>query len=133
MLAFTNFLAAKDAGGASGGIWGNFGESGGTITNPALGSLGNQSGGSFFQKFIPAAINLAFVIGAIIFVFMLITGGIQWISSGGEKTALESARSRITNALVGLIILFAAYAVLNFVGRFFGINILTLDIGSLAI
>jgi TRAP-type C4-dicarboxylate transport system permease small subunit len=102
------------------------------ITNPVLGPTGNQSGISFLQKFIPAAINLAFVAAAVIFLFMLIFGAIQWISSGGDKQALESARGRITSALIGIVILFALFAILNLISNFFGgVPILNLSIPSL--
>jgi len=64
---------------------------------------------------------------------MLITGAIQWISSGGDKQALESARNKISNALVGIVILFAVFAIINLIETFFGINIMTLDMGALVI
>jgi hypothetical protein len=105
------------------------------ITNPVIGSLGTpgDSGGIFLSKGIPAAVGLAFVIGALVFFFMLVLGAIQWISSGGDKQALEGARGRITSALVGLVLLFAALAIIKFIEAFFNINILTLDIGPLKI
>jgi hypothetical protein len=103
------------------------------IKNPVLGTLGNMSGESFFQKIVPAAITLAFIIGALIFFFMLIVGAIKWISSSGDKQALESARGTITSALIGIIILFATFAIIRLIEHFFGIKILTLDIGSLVI
>ena len=106
---------------------------GGAITNPILGQPGGQTGEGFFQKFIPAAIGLAFVVGVLVFLFVLVTGAIQWISSGGDKQALESARGKISNALIGLVILFATFAVIQLIETFFGINILTLDIGPLKI
>jgi len=105
------------------------------ITNPALGGLGSggTTGVSFFQKFVPAVVTFAFIIGSLIFLFIFITGAIQWISSGGDKQALEGARGKITNALVGLVILFATFAVIKLIETFFGIPILTLDIGGLVI
>lgn len=105
----------------------------GSITNPVIGGLGNQSGASFFSKAIPSAIGLAFLIGSIIFFFMLVIGAIQWISSGGDKQALEGARSKISNALIGIVLLFAAFAIVSLIQKFFGIQILTLDIGPLII
>jgi hypothetical protein len=104
----------------------------GTISNPALGSLGNESGTSFLQKFIPAAVTVVFVIGILIFFFMLIFGAIRWISSGGDKTALEGARGTITSALIGLVILFAAFAIIKLIQTFFGISILNLTLPTLA-
>lgn len=103
------------------------------ITNPALGNLGGQSGESFFAKAIPAAIGVLFVIGTLIFFATLVLGAINWISSGGDKQRLEGARDRISSALIGLVILFAAFAIVNLIETFFHISILTLDIGPLVI
>lgn len=105
-----------------------------TVTNPVLGpGLQGKSGIGFFQSFIPAAIGLAFVIGSLIFFFILVIGAIQWITSGGDKAGIEAARGKISNALIGLAILFSAFAVVMVIEIFFGVNILTLDIGPLII
>lgn len=103
------------------------------ITNPVLGNVGNQSGLSFFQSFLPGAVGLAFVVGTLIFFFMIIIGAIQWISSGGDKQALEGARGKLTNAVIGIIILFASFALIKLIEGFFKVHILTLDIGPLVI
>jgi hypothetical protein len=108
----------------------------GSINNPVLpGLIGDPrtSGGEFFASAIPAAIGLAFVVGALIFFAMLIWGAIQWISSGGDKQALEGARGRVSNALIGIVLLFAAFAIIRVIETFFHISILTLDISSLII
>lgn len=106
----------------------------GEITNPALGpGLQGKTGIGFFQAFLPQLLTLGFVIGTVIFFFILIIGAIQWITSGGDKTAMEGARGKITNAVVGLVILFCIFAILKLIENFFGISILTLDIGSLEI
>ena len=111
---------------------------GGEIGNPALGPslqglLSSEGGSAFFSTFLPRALTLAFIIGSLIFFAMFVIGAIQWISSGGDKQALEAARGRITNALIGLVLLFVALAIIKFIESFFGINILTLDIGILKI
>jgi len=100
------------------------------INNPALGNLGRLSGEEFFAKLIPALIGLGFVVGAIIFVFMLVYGAILWISSGGDKMRMESARSKIANALIGIVILFGFFAILNLVSCFFGIGIGRISVGE---
>ncbi len=105
----------------------------GGITNPALGSLGVNTGVSFFQKLIPSLVGLAFVVGIIIFFFMLLISAIQWISSGGDKANVEAARGRLTQALIGIVVLFSVFAIIMFIERFFGISILALDIGPLII
>ncbi len=109
------------------------------IGNPALGPtlqgfLGLPNDGTaFFSNLLPRVTALAFIIGVLIFFFMFIWGAITWISSGGDKQALESARGRITSALTGLVVLFVALAIIKFVERFFGISILTLDFDPLMI
>jgi hypothetical protein len=102
------------------------------ITNPVV-TTNATSGLSFFQQLIPNIITLAFVIGTIIFFFMLIMGAIQWMSSGGDKAALEAARGRITSALIGLVLLFSALAIVSLIEAFFHIDILSIDITNLFI
>jgi hypothetical protein len=104
------------------------------IHNSALPpTLQSMSGLQYLQKMLPNLIGLAFIIGSIIFFFMLLMGAIQWISSGGDKGKLESARGRITSAIIGIVLLLASFAIIKIIETFFGVNILTLDIGSLII
>jgi hypothetical protein len=104
------------------------------ITNPALGSdLKGKSGVSFFQTFIPNLVGLAFVIGALVFFFVMVIAAIQWITSGGDKQALESARGKLTNAIIGFVILLLLFVILKVIQDFFGLDILSLDIGPLKI
>ena len=105
-----------------------------SITNPALGpSLQTKTGVDFFQDLIPRMVGLAFLVGVLVFFFIMITGAIQWITSGGDKAGIESARGKITNAIVGVVILLSLFALLKVIEDFFGINILALDIGPLMI
>jgi len=100
------------------------------ITNPVLSTI-NTSGSAavpFLQRAIPAAIEILFVVGAVVFFFMLVIGAIQWIASGGDKGAIEAARGKIVNAIIGIVILFAVFAVVTLIGKFFNVNLLNLTI-----
>lgn len=57
---------------------------------------------------------LLFVVGALA-VIMIIVGGLRYVVSGGNTTAVTAARNTILYALVGLIIAFLAFAAINFV------------------
>ena len=103
------------------------------LGNPVLGDLGNLSGSQFFQGFLRGLVNFGLIVGAVIFLFMLLLGAIQWISSGGDKANVEAARSRLTTALIGLVLLFAVFAIINVIDTFFGTEILRLDIPSIVI
>jgi hypothetical protein len=56
--------------------------------------------------------------------FFLILGGIQWITSGGDKAGMEAARNKIKHAIVGLIIVGAAWAIMILVQNFLGVTII---------
>ncbi len=73
---------------------------------------------------ISNAIGVALIIAGILVFVFLVWGGIQWITSGGDKGKTEEARSRITAALIGLAIVAAAWAVMQLISYFFGISIL---------
>ncbi len=72
---------------------------------------------------ITAGVSLLFIVAAILAFLYLILGGIQWITSGGDKSAMEAARNKITHAVVGLIVVGAAYAIILLVQSFLGVNI----------
>jgi len=94
------------------------------IKNPLVtGKLSNLSGVEFLNKFIGFAISLGFIIAAVVFFFMFITGGIRWIISGGDKTQVEMARAQVTHAVIGLILTFFLFVVINLIEQFFGISL----------
>jgi hypothetical protein len=104
---------------------------GGTITNPAVGNLGTNQGVNFLKSALPAAVEIGLIIGVLVFFFILLTGAIQWIASGGDKQSLEGARGKITNAIIGLVILFSIFAIIQLIQNFFHISILNITLPSL--
>lgn len=64
---------------------------------------------------------LLFLIGAIS-VIMLIVGGIRYVVSGGDSTAVTNAKNTILYAIVGVVVAILAYAVVNFVIGSFAAN-----------
>jgi len=77
---------------------------------------------------VSGAIQLILVISALIAFIFLIVGGIRWITSGGDKEKTAGAQKTLTSALVGLVIVFAAWAIMSLIGKFFGIEIFKLVI-----
>ena len=73
---------------------------------------------------VSAAIGAIFLISFLLVFVMLVWGGIQWITSGGDKENTQKARDRITHALVGVAIIAGAWALMKVVEFFFGISIL---------
>jgi hypothetical protein len=57
------------------------------------------------------------IIGALVAIIFLIWGGIKWITSGGDKAKVESARNTIIGAIIGLIVVFASFLIINLVAK----------------
>lgn len=70
-------------------------------------------------------INLIYVLATIIFVFMLIWGAFEWLTSGGDKEKVAAARSRLINAFIGIVLFAVAFAILRLVGTFTGFTFFT--------
>lgn len=75
-------------------------------------------------QLISAVVGTLLIIAALLAFFYLILGGIQWITAGGDKTGMEAARNKITHAIVGLIIVGAAWAIMLLVQNFLGVQII---------
>ncbi len=63
--------------------------------------------------FTTATNLLLFVIGALS-VIMIIVGGIRYVVSGGNSAQVTAAKNTILYAIVGLVVAFLAFAIINF-------------------
>jgi len=73
---------------------------------------------------VSGAISLILLLVSLVFFFILVIGGLKWVTSGGDEKKVGAARAQITNALIGLAIVFAAWAIMKLIGTVFGIEIL---------
>jgi ABC-type Na+ efflux pump permease subunit len=53
---------------------------------------------------------------------MLIIGGLRYVVSGGDSSAVQNAKNTILYAIVGIVVAILAYAVVNFVISSFANN-----------
>jgi len=74
------------------------------------------------DSIIQVGVQLLFLTAILITLFYLAQGGIQWIVSGGDKQKIEQARLRLVYAIVGLIIIFGAFFLVNTVFGIFRVN-----------
>jgi Type IV secretion system pilin len=72
---------------------------------------------------ISRVISLAFIVAGILTFAFLVMGGIEWLTSGGDKGKTENARNRITAAVVGLAIVAASWALMKLIAYFFGVDV----------
>jgi len=101
------------------------------IGNKAIDNGTAVDGVGFFSTFIPRLVSIILIVGSLAFFFMFILGAVRWISSGGDKGQVESARTQITQALTGLVVMFSVYAVALLLNTIFGVDLLTVDLSKI--
>jgi hypothetical protein len=80
---------------------------------------------------VGAIVTFLLIVAVLIALFFLILGGIRWITSGGDKGKVESARNTIIAAIIGLVIAFLAFFILQVALQFFGLNLSDLQLPTL--
>ncbi len=72
----------------------------------------------------------AMTIGAgIWFLFQTIIAGYNYMNAAGDKTRIENAGRKLTNSLIGIAVVVAAYGLIALLGTFLGVNFL--EIGAI--
>ena len=103
----------------------------GTGTGPSLGDVSNlfsshpagnapQVG---YQLIFSLATGVLIFIAVILSLLYLVWGAFDWITSEGNKQKLDQARNKITLAVIGLIIVFLAFFIVNLIFYFFRIKL----------
>lgn len=90
----------------------------GAIDNPLVQINGNSYGdltgqggvGGGLVGFISNGIRLFIVAAGLYVLFNLLTAGLDYITSEGDPKGAESAKSKIMNSLVGIVIIAGAFA-----------------------
>jgi hypothetical protein len=77
---------------------------------------------------ISSVVTILLIGAALIALFFLIWGGIKWITSGGDKSKVESARNTIIASIIGLIIALLAFFIITVVLGVFNISLSNLQI-----
>lgn len=83
----------------------------------------NLTGFTNIGSLVSTLLILAYFIAGLVFFGNLVLGGIQWMSAGGDPKNVAAARTRISNAGIGLVIVVAAFAITVVAGAVFGLNI----------
>jgi hypothetical protein len=71
---------------------------------------------------IGAALPYVFGLASILLLIYLVTAGLSMMLSRGDPKAMQAAQAKITNALIGFVIVFFAFTLVALVGKVLGIN-----------
>ncbi len=84
-----------------------------SVGNSAYG--GDVSSAPSLPEMIGQLINVALGLLGMVLLVLVIYGGYLWMTAGGNSEQVDKAKKIITNAVVGLVIIMASYAIANFV------------------
>lgn len=86
----------------------------GTVAPP--GPQGLEDPASGLASIITTGILLALFIGGLLLLAYLFWGALDWIRSGGEEEMLEKARGKITQAILGMLLLAVSLTIFVTIG-----------------
>jgi len=77
---------------------------------------------------ISSVVTILLIAAALIALIFLIYGAIRWITSGGDKSKVESARGTIVASIIGLVIALLAFFIITVVLGIFNLSLTNLQI-----
>lgn len=89
-----------------------------TIQNDVNPHVGQATPGGIISDLLPYIFSIA----GIVLLLTLIMGGIQLMTSGGDPKSTQAAKQKITNAIIGIVIFFASFWIVQIVGAVLGIS-----------
>lgn len=77
----------------------------------------NNYNDNFLNTRIGSVIGILLSFVGVIFLILIIYAGISWMTASGNQEKVTKAKDLIINAVIGLIIVLAAYAITAFIGN----------------
>lgn len=96
------------------------------FTNPVFAQPPAQLGDAV--DIIENIIKLLAPAAAIAFLIMLIIGGFQFVTSGGDPKAAGAARTTLTYAVIGIVLVVAVWLILLVIKTVTGVNVTNVQI-----
>jgi len=81
------------------------------------------------ERFLSNLIGFITILASIFFLVQTFTAAFTWVTAGGDSKKVEQARNQMMQGAIGLIIIVAAYSVLEILGELIGIDILNVQEG----
>lgn len=75
-------------------------------------------------------VNASLVLAAVVAVFFIMYAAFQYATSAGDKEKVDTARKRIVYAIIGIIVIFFAFSIVNLISVFTGVTPSQLGLGS---
>ena len=69
-------------------------------------------------------LKYVFILAGLAFFLYLILAGFQLMTSGGDPAGIQAAQGKILNAVIGLVVIFTSYWLVQIIETVFGMTIL---------
>ena len=74
-----------------------------------------QSDSGSIEDVVQIVVNVLLFIVGLVAVIMIIVSGLRYVTSGGDAGSVSSAKNTLLYAVIGLVVAFLAFAIVNFV------------------
>lgn len=81
--------------------------------------VNKYNSGTYLSTRIGLIIGAVLSFIAVIFMILVIYAGILWMTARGNEQQVERAKTLLVQSIIGLIIVFSAYAITMFIGQIF--------------
>lgn len=85
---------------------------------------GFKFAGGKIADVVNAVVPYVFGLVGFLLILYLLWGGFEWMTSGGNQENIQKAQAKITGALVGFLIIFAAYWIIQILETLLGVRLL---------
>lgn len=94
------------------------------VNNAIPSTITSKGAGGGLAFYIATLWKTVVTVGGVAFIIFLVWGGIEYLTSGGDKAKIDDASKKISSSVIGVAILVGSYAVTFFIEKVFKINIL---------
>ena len=84
--------------------------------------IGLKFAGEDVGAIISDSLKYIFAVAGILLLIYLILGGFQYLTSAGDPKKAQEAQSKITQALIGFVIIFASYWIVQVIANILGLD-----------
>lgn len=74
-------------------------------------------------NYVSQIVGLFLIVASLAAFIYMVLAGISWITAGSDKNKLEEAKTRLTNAIIGLGVVAVSWAIFLILNYFFGLGI----------
>lgn len=89
-----------------------------TADKAGLMDLGNENSASaYLPTRVGELIGIVLAFTGTVFFLLVVYGGFLWMTAQGDSAQVKKGKEIIINAILGLVLVFSAYAITSFVGQ----------------